>query len=100
MGVQLRQTLCHDWQPLLRSVELVVVSPLSRALDTALGAFPRSPPEPSPDCGRAGGPAPMLALALASERLDTACDIGQPRSQLEQQYPDVDFSEVEEHWWH
>lgn len=78
-----------------QEVQLIVTSPLSRAISTARGGF----------WGPASGDAirqrpPMVALALVAERLDTACDIGKPRSELERSFRDVDFSLVEEFWWY
>lgn len=42
-----------------------------------------------------------LATHLHAERLDHACDIGRPLSDLKQKYPSVDFSEIDkEYWWY
>lgn len=87
---------------LREEVQLLVTSPLTRALDTAIGGFffrngagaGESSGEGAPDA------LPLIALPLVAERLDTACDIGRPRSVLQGEYPRVDFSLVEEHWWY
>jgi len=71
--------------------QLVVVSPLTRALQTAVGAF--------------GNSVPVVVHPLASERLDNACDIGLPRSELEKVWinNNLDFSLMDntdkEIWW-
>mmetsp|Transcript_131693 Transcript_131693/g.421486 ORF Transcript_131693/g.421486 Transcript_131693/m.421486 type:complete len:303 (-) Transcript_131693:82-990(-) len=100
--------------------ELIVVSPLVRALDTALGGFgggseaasssTSSSPSLSPTCAAvlgaevAGGrrpPPSFVAHPAVAERLEQACDLGTPKSALVPRYPGVDFDLVaEEHWWH
>jgi broad specificity phosphatase PhoE len=46
-------------------VEIVIVSPLTRALQTALGLFGEHPSAP-----------PMLVAHLARERVENSCDVG------------------------
>lgn len=71
-------------------VQLIVTSPLVRAIDTALGVF-------AAELGKVS----VVATHLHAERLDNACDIGKPLSELKQLYPTVDFSEITaEHWWY
>jgi glucosyl-3-phosphoglycerate phosphatase len=36
---------------------------------------------------------------IVRERYAFACDIGTPRTELEQSWPDHDFSTIEEIWW-
>ena len=70
-------------------VEIVIVSPLTRALETALGLFgghPRSPP--------------MLVADLARERVENSCDIGRSPSVLAAQFPMLDVAHLDEVWWH
>jgi len=75
---------------LLKEVELVVVSPLSRAIETANYAF-----RANAAYDQARVP-PFLATELARERVaDHACDWRRPRSQLEEAFPYVDFSLLE-----
>ena len=65
----------------------IVVSPYRRALQTA-----------APIAARLG-----LALdvtGLVRERYAFACDIGSPRSALERDWPGIDFSGLDEIWWH
>jgi len=77
-----------------------VVSPLSRALDTARGGFWGLPASGGGADATVRHP-PIVALALIAERLDTACDIGRPVSELRSVYTDVDFQFVEEEcWWY
>jgi broad specificity phosphatase PhoE len=87
-------------------VDLVVVSPLRRALQTYdLGLRPHleknnvssssSVPPPPP---------PVVALPYAAERLYLISDVGSPVHVLEKEYPYVDFSEIivnhgDEAWW-
>mmetsp|Transcript_77545 Transcript_77545/g.244981 ORF Transcript_77545/g.244981 Transcript_77545/m.244981 type:complete len:241 (+) Transcript_77545:2-724(+) len=82
-----------------QQVQLVVCSPLTRAIDTALGGFWDVHGKDSSDGPVAGRP-PVLALSLVAERLDTACDIGRPASELRSAYRDVDFGQVAEFWWY
>eukprot|EP00462_Mataza_sp_D1_P007663 CAMPEP_0175120004 /NCGR_PEP_ID=MMETSP0087-20121206/381_1 /TAXON_ID=136419 /ORGANISM="Unknown Unknown, Strain D1" /LENGTH=218 /DNA_ID=CAMNT_0016401405 /DNA_START=45 /DNA_END=701 /DNA_ORIENTATION=- len=76
-------------QGLDKIAEVVFVSPLSRALDTCIGAFPpeiaETKIEVSPD---------------VREVMDTCGDIGQNATDLEQRYEDLDFSSLENNWWY
>lgn len=97
---QLRKKVCS--QGLHREVQLVVTSPLTRAIDTARGAFWGVLPDGTADHPDAScsGRMPMVVLASIAERLDTACDIGRPASELGGLYQDVDFGLLQEHWWY
>ncbi|KAJ8605812.1 hypothetical protein CTAYLR_000559 [Chrysophaeum taylorii] len=64
-------------------VDLVVASPLTRALQTAAAAYPQ------------GG----IALPLAAERVYLSSDLGTPRSELQQKWPQFDFV-GDENWWY
>ncbi|CAK9054951.1 Phosphoglycerate mutase-like protein (AtPGM) [Durusdinium trenchii] len=66
-------------------VDLVVSSPLTRAIETALRASPTGP---------------HLATPLASEHMEASCDIGRPTSELRAVYPKVDFQDLSEVWWY
>jgi broad specificity phosphatase PhoE len=95
----LRESLHKDghW---LSEIELVIVSPLTRCLQTfeygcreALQArfHPLSPPK-------------VLALALATERLYTAAETGRPVKDVEEEFPQVCWSMLkdlknDEAWW-
>lgn len=64
----------------------VVVSPYTRALQTALAV------------ARPLG-LPVRLEPIVRERCAFVCDIGRPRSELERAWPDLDFSPVEDVWW-
>ena len=64
----------------------IVVSPYSRALQTA------DPVARLLDV-------PIVVHPVVRERYGYACDIGTPRSELMQRWPDHDFSHIEEVWW-
>lgn len=63
-------------------VQLVVTSPLTRCLETATHAFP-------PGCG-----VPIVALECVRECVNYNCDARRPVSELRQQFPHVDFSQI------
>lgn len=71
----------------LRQIELVVVSPLTRAIQTTLAAFHDHP-------------APRLVQALHREHLDSWCDIGQSPAALAHAFPMLDFDHLDDPWWH
>lgn len=67
--------------------QLIVSSPLQRALHTADLTFPNT-------C------TPRLALSLARERTYFSSDVGQPRCDLERQWPHWSFDGVPDNiWW-
>lgn len=72
---------------MLPEIELVVISPLTRAVQTALAAFD-------------GHPAPRLVQALHREHLDSWCDVGRPPADLTRDFPTLDFRHLENPWWH
>lgn len=96
------------------TVELVVVSPLSRAINTCLGAFSpekvrqrgRKSAESRENEGRKltfDGCAQVKVLVNCScrEQVSNACDIGSSRSSLMEAYPHLDFSLVaNDVWWY
>ena len=71
----------------VRAVEAIVVSPLTRALQTMRGAFK-------------GDNLPIHVTALHTELMDTSGDVGRSPSELKQEFPDLDFSRLEEQWWY
>jgi broad specificity phosphatase PhoE len=77
-------TLARD----VDSIDLVVVSPLRRALQTAsyiLESFPTTPRiEVSKD---------------SAEIMVDPCDIGSPPSVLAKEFPSWDFSQLQDYWW-
>lgn len=66
-------------------VDLVVSSPLTRAIQTGLLASP---------------PGHHVVTALASEHLEASCDIGRPTSELRAAFQTVDFGDLPEVWWY
>lgn len=64
----------------------IIVSPYRRALQTA-----------TPIAERLG--LPLTISSLIRERYAFVCDVGSPRSALEQDWPGVDFSGLDEVWW-
>src|SRR6185295_16404363 len=70
-------------------VELVIVSPLTRALQTALGLFADHPRAP-----------PMLVAHLARERVENSCDVGRPPAELAADFPALDVAHLADVWWH
>lgn len=70
-------------------VDLVVVTPLTRALQTAYGIFGGHPSTPR-----------FVVEALHRERLEGSCDIGRAPAYLVAEYPTLDFSHLDDIWWH
>jgi broad specificity phosphatase PhoE len=70
-------------------VELVISSPLTRALQTAVGVFADHPNAP-----------PMLVAHLARERVENSCDVGRPPARLAADFPMLDVAHLEDVWWH
>lgn len=68
-------------------VELVVTSPLTRAIQTAMLAFADS------------GAAPIVVEALLRERLEASCDIGRPPRALAPEFPALSFDHLPDDWW-
>lgn len=67
-------------------VELIVTSPLTRAIETTLLAF-------------AGHRAPIRVEALHRERMEHSGDVGRGRSILRKEFASLDFAEFPEIWW-
>ncbi|HWA78812.1 MAG TPA: histidine phosphatase family protein [Acetobacteraceae bacterium] len=68
------------------SIRRIVVSPYTRALQTA-----------APFATALG--VPVSVHSLVGERFAFTCDIGSPRSALERSWPEHDFSALPEIWW-
>ncbi len=69
-----------------QGIERIIVSPYTRALQTA-----------HPVAAALG--VPVVIDPIVRERYAFACDIGTPRPALEQAWPAHDFSSIEEIWW-
>ena len=67
--------------------DLVVVSPLTRALQTAVGLF-----------GEAA--VPIIVSDLHRERLEHSCDRGRSPSALAAEFPMLTFDHLSDPWWH
>lgn len=85
--------LGHEQVKLLRPIvrrneyDLIVTSPLTRAIQTTLGLF-------------GGLQVPFLVEAGHREWLEASCDMGRPKSMLAAEFPGLDFTHLPEIWWH
>ena len=70
-------------------IDVVLASPLTRALQTATGLFEDHPLRP-----------PILVEALHRERLESSCDQGRAPAALRRDFPNVDFDHLADTWWH
>ncbi len=69
--------------------ELIVTSPLTRAIQTTLGLFGEHPAKP-----------PIHIECLHREHLESSCDVGRSPSLLRQDFPHLAFDHLGEVWWH
>ncbi len=69
--------------------DLVVTSPLTRALQTAAGIFADHPSKP-----------PFLVEVLHRECQESSCDIGRAASVLAEEFPDFELGHLPETWWY
>jgi glucosyl-3-phosphoglycerate phosphatase len=67
--------------------DLVVTTPFSRAVETALGLF-------------GAADVPILVEALHRERLESSCDIGRSKAELARDFPNLVFDHLDDPWWH
>ena len=70
----------------LRDIELVVVSPLTRTIQTTLAAF-------------ADHPAPRLIEPLHREKQESYCDIGRAPHMLAVEFASLAFDHLDDPWW-
>ncbi|MFN3662532.1 histidine phosphatase family protein [Yoonia sp.] len=70
----------------LRDIELVVVSPLTRTIQTAVAAF-------------ADHPAPRLIECLHREKQESYCDIGRAPGVLAGEFAGFGFDHLDDPWW-
>ena len=80
---QTRRALAH------LPIELVIVSPLTRALQTAAGLFD----------GHRHAPR-MVVHALMRERVENSCDVGRSPRELAIDFPALDLAHLDDIWWH
>jgi broad specificity phosphatase PhoE len=69
-----------------RHYDLVIASPLTRAIQTAQGIF--------------GTRAPIIIDAVHREWLNSSCDIGRSTADLALDFPMLDFAHLDDPWWH
>lgn len=69
--------------------DLVVTSPLTRAIQTTKGIFGGHPAEPR-----------ILVEVLHRECQESSCDMGRAASVLAAEFPDVAVDHLAEIWWH
>ncbi len=68
------------------SIERVIASPLTRAIETALHIFEDGP---------------VIEIdPRVRELLSNSCDVGRSPGELARDFPKVTFSHISEHWWH
>jgi broad specificity phosphatase PhoE len=70
-------------------VELVLVSLLTRALETAVGLFRGHPSAP-----------PFEVVPLLRERVENSCDVGRPPADLAGEFRELGFAHLPPVWWH
>jgi len=69
-----------------RRITRIIASPYRRALQTAT------------PIAQARGVGIEVSL-LVRERKAYSCDVGSPKSEIEREWPDLDFSHIPEIWW-
>jgi len=79
-ATQAAEALAHQ------GIERIIVSPYSRALQTA-----------APIAAKLG--VPVIVNPIVRERYAFSCDIGSPVSHLARDWPQHDFSHIDEIWW-
>ena len=70
-------------------VDVVIASPLTRALQTAAGLFADHPSSPL-----------ILVEPLHRERVENSCDVGRSPSILAREFPMLALDHLSEVWWH
>jgi broad specificity phosphatase PhoE len=68
------------------NIQLVIASPLTRALQTAIAIFE--------------GIAPIRVMTGHHERIEHWCDVGRTPEQLQGDFPALSFEHLDEIWWH
>jgi len=69
------------------AADIVVTSPLTRAIQTTLGAFGLET-------------APVVVEALHRERVEHSCDVGRSPAELAVEFPRLAFAHLDDPWWH
>jgi len=70
-------------------VELVITSPLTRALQTTVRLFGDHPSAPR-----------IEVSAILRERAESSCDVGRSPTDLSAEFPALDFGHLDGVWWH
>ena len=71
------------------AVDVVITSPLTRAMQTAAGLFADHPSAP-----------PILVEPLHRERVENSCDVGRSPAILALEFPSFVLDHLAEVWWH
>lgn len=66
--------------------DVVIASPLTRAIQTAQGIF--------------GTRIPIVISTLHREWLQNSCDVGRSVGELTREFPNLDFGHLTDPWWH
>ncbi|GBU17404.1 MULTISPECIES: histidine phosphatase family protein [Methylobacterium] len=69
--------------------ELVVTSPLTRAIETTMGLFGAHPAAPR-----------ILVEVLHRECQEASCDVGRAASEIAAEFPHLSVGHLPEIWWH
>ena len=72
-----------------RTIDLIVTTPLTRALQTTAGIFADHPSAPR-----------VLVESLHRERLENSCDVGRSPALLAQEFPAFALDHLPDVWWH
>lgn len=67
--------------------DVVLVSPLTRALQTADGLFGKTS-------------VPIIVDAIHREKVTNSDDVGSPPDLLRSRFPHLSFDHLDDHWWH
>ena len=70
-------------------IDLVITTPLTRALQTTAGLFADHPSSP-----------PILVESLHRERVENSCDVGRSPALLSKEFPSFALGHLPEVWWH
>lgn len=90
MSIAPRKDRCTSHVLIYLQIDLLLASPLRRALKTCSIAF-----QPGVDRGLK-----IIALPMAEEASDAPCDTGSEPEVLQAEFPDnVDFDHVKHGWW-
>ncbi|EAL62518.1 phosphoglycerate/bisphosphoglycerate mutase family protein [Dictyostelium discoideum AX4] len=91
-GEKQANELSENVEKYLQDVELIISSPLTRALCTTRRGFGKFLKENSN--------IKCLVSPLHSETVITSDDNGRPRSIIEKENPDFNFGDLQERWWY